>query len=45
MSRKRSKKKSRISNKALTTLACVLAVVCLFAGGIYIDTFHGSGAF
>jgi len=45
MSRKRSKKKSRISNKTLTTLACVLAVVCLFAGGVYIDTFHGSGAF
>ena len=45
MSRKRSKKKTRISNKMLTTLACVLAVVCLCAGGIYIDTFHGSGMF
>ena len=35
----------KISNKTLTAIICVLAVVCLFAGGIYIDTFHGSGMF
>lgn len=34
-----------ISNKALTAVVCVLAVVCLFAGGIYIDTFYGNGMF
>lgn len=34
-----------ISNKTLTAIVCVLAVVCLFAGGIYIDTFHGDGMF
>ena len=33
----------RISNKTLTVIACVLAAVCLVAGGIYIDTFHGDG--
>ncbi|MBR5122098.1 MAG: hypothetical protein IKU91_00920, partial [Anaerotignum sp.] len=32
-----------ISNKTLTAIVCVLAVICLVAGGIYIDTFHGSG--
>ncbi len=35
----------KISNKTLTGLLCVLAVVCLFAGGVYIDTFHGKGMF
>lgn len=35
----------KISNKTLTAIVCVLAVVCLFAGGIYIDTFHGEGMF
>ena len=35
----------KISNKALTAIVCVLAVVCLFAGGVYIDTFHGNGMF
>ena len=35
----------KISNKALTAIVCVLAVVCLFDGGIYIDTFHGNGMF
>ena len=34
-----------ISNKSLTILICILAVVCLFAGGIYIDTFYGKGMF
>ena len=33
----------KISNKALTAIVSVLAVVCLFAGGVYIDTFHGNG--
>ncbi|MBQ2879194.1 MAG: hypothetical protein IJE27_00705, partial [Anaerotignum sp.] len=33
----------RISNKTLTAIACVLAVICLVAGGVYIDTFHGKG--
>lgn len=35
----------KTSNKTLTAIVCVLAVVCLFAGGIYIDTFHGDGMF
>ena len=35
--------KIRISNKTLTVIICVLAAVCLVAGGIYIDTFHGGG--
>lgn len=35
----------KISNKALTAIVCVLAVVCLFAGGVYIDTFYGKGMF
>ena len=37
--------KINVSNKTLTALLCVLAVVCLFAGGVYIDTFHGNGMF
>lgn len=37
--------KINISNKTLTAMICVLAAVCLFAGGIYIDTFHGEGMF
>ncbi len=44
--RKRAGKKVpdiRISNKTLTTIVCILAVVCLCAGGVYIDTFYGSG--
>lgn len=44
--RKRSgMSKINISNKTLTAIVCVLAVVCLVAGGIYIDTFHGDGMF
>ncbi|WP_458407090.1 DUF5711 family protein [Anaerotignum sp.] len=50
--RKTGRKKSgmkmpniKISNKTLTAIVCVLAVVCLFAGGVYIDTFHGNGMF
>ena len=46
--RKTGRKKSgisNISNKTLTAIICVLAVVCLIAGGIYIDTFHGNGMF
>lgn len=35
----------KISNKTLTAIVCVLALVCLCAGGIYIDTFHGNGMF
>ncbi|MBQ9090981.1 MAG: hypothetical protein IJY52_01770, partial [Anaerotignum sp.] len=35
----------QVSNKTLTAVVCVLAVVCLIAGGIYIDTFHGNGMF
>ncbi len=45
---KRSGKKMpgmNISNKTLTAIICLLAVVCLCAGGIYIDTFHGKGMF
>ena len=37
--------KINISNKTLTAVVCVLAVVCLCAGGIYIDTFYGKGMF
>ena len=50
--RKTGRKKSgmkipniNISNKTLTAIVCILAVVCLCAGGIYVDTFHGSGMF
>ena len=35
----------KISNKTLTGLLCVLAVIGLLAGGVYIDTFHGNGMF
>ena len=35
----------KISNKTLTAIICVLAVICLCAGGVYIDTFHGNGMF
>lgn len=38
-------KNLNINNKVLTILVCILAVVCLVAGGIYIDTFHGQGRF
>ena len=45
MSRKRLEKNLNSNNKVLTVLVCILAVVCLVAGGIYIDTFHGQGRF
>ena len=51
MGRRQPRKKQKrnlnlgISNKSLTILICILAVVCLFAGGIYIDTFYGKGMF
>lgn len=45
MGRKRPKKKWMMSNKSLTVVVCILAVVCLAAGGIYIDTFYGKGMF
>ena len=45
MSRKNFEKDLNSSNKVLTVLVCILAVVCLVAGGIYIDTFHGQGRF
>ena len=32
-----------ISTKTLTAIVCVLAVICLVAGGVYIDTFYGGG--
>lgn len=41
----RQKPRRMESNKGLTILVCILAVVCLIAGGIYIDTFYGSGKF
>lgn len=37
--------KWKISNKSLTVLICILAVICLAAGGIYLDTFYGKGMF
>ena len=40
---KKAEKILNNSNKMLTALVCILAVVCLVAGGIYIDTFHGQG--
>ena len=43
--KRRPKKFLNNSNKMLTALVCILAVVCLVAGGIYIDTFHGQGRF
>ena len=39
MGRKKPRMKLNISNKSLTVLVCILAVACLVAGGIYIDTF------
>ena len=45
MSRKNLREDANISNKTLTILVCVLAVICLIAGGIYIDTFYGQGRF
>ena len=45
MSRRKLEKNLNSSNKVLTVLVCILAVVCLVAGGIYIDTFHGQGRF
>lgn len=42
---KHAKAKINISNKTLTAVICILAAICLVAGGIYIDTFHGSGMF
>ena len=45
MNRKHFGKNLNSSNKVLTVLVCILAVVCLVAGGIYIDTFHGQGRF
>lgn len=42
---KRSNVKINISNRTLTAVICVLAVICLAAGGIYIDTFYGDGMF
>lgn len=39
------KQKRKVSNQTLTAVICLLAVVCLLAGGIYIDTFHGKGIF
>lgn len=45
MSRKKTKRGVRVSNKTLTALVCILAAVCLLAGGVYIDTFHGKGMF
>lgn len=43
--RKLNNRMSRKSNRMLKALVCVLVVVCLFAGGVYIDTFYGSGTF
>lgn len=45
MGRKKPRMKLNISNKSLTVLVCILAVACLVAGGIYIDTFYGKGMF
>lgn len=39
------RKKGSKSNKNLTILVFILAMVCLLAGGIYIDTFYGKGRF
>lgn len=36
-------KKRRENDKGVRILIFVLAVVCLFAGGVYIDTFYGGG--
>lgn len=45
MGRRKPRMKGTISNKSLTVLVCILAVACLVAGGIYIDTFYGKGMF
>lgn len=45
MGRGTPKGKWKISNKGLTVLICILAVLCLVAGGIYLDTFYGKGMF
>lgn len=45
MGRRRPGRKWKISDKSLTVVVCILAVVCLAAGGIYIDTFYGKGMF
>ena len=42
MSRKRSRQNTG-SQKGLAVLICVLAMICLIAGGVYIDTFYGGG--
>lgn len=36
-------RKSKGNDKGLTILISVLVIVCLLAGGIYIDTFYGGG--
>ncbi len=48
--RKAGRKKSgmkipdiNISNRTLKIIVGVLALVCLLAGGVYVDTFHGKG--
>ncbi|MBQ5589915.1 MAG: hypothetical protein IIU70_07220, partial [Anaerotignum sp.] len=48
--RKTGRKKSgmkipdiNISNRTLKIIVGVLVLVCLLAGGIYVDTFHGKG--
>lgn len=43
--RKLNNKMGKGSNKMLKALLGVLVVVCLFAGGVYIDTFYGNGMF
>lgn len=44
MNRRRGRPhKNSGSQKGLKALVCVLAVICLIAGGIYIDTFYGGG--
>lgn len=45
MGRRRPEKKRKISDKSLMVVVCILAVVCLAAGGIYIDTFYGKEMF
>ena len=48
--RKTGRKKSgmkipdiNISNRTLKIIVGVLVLVCLLAGGVYVDTFHGKG--
>lgn len=45
MSKRMIEKNLNRNNKLLTIVVCILAAVCLVAGGIYIDTFHGQGRF